>query len=335
MPWTDVGALRQARMGHTATLLTDGRVLVTGGIDPEMVDGAVLRSVEAYVPSTRRWERVARMPTARTQHTATRLADGRVLVVGGYDGSGPSRAVAIFDPATNAWTPARRLAQARHLHAAVRLRDGSVLVAGGAGAGGALSSCERYDPSTNTWTAAPNLPWPRAALELSLVRGGVLAYLGHEGSRGERATAQLRRGAWVPRGLMRSARRDDDGGGAPSVDLPRGQILAVSGYSSGFLRTSERYNGTSWVAAARLRKVHTTGAAAALPRGRVLVCGGSGSGNPLPDAEVWAPGSGWRRTDPMHQGRWVHTATRLRGSGVLVAGGAVPGGDPRRCEIYR
>lgn len=334
MPWTQVGAWRQARMGHTATLLTDGRVLVAGGIDP-VIGGGVLRSAEAYVPSSRSWQRVPRMSAARTQHTATRLGDGRVLVVGGYDGSGPTRAVAIFDPATDSWTAARRLRQARHLHAAVRLRDGSVLVAGGVGTGGARTSCERFTPGTGTWAAAPDLPWPRAALELTVVAGGVLAYLGHEGSRGERATALLRRGAWTPHGSMRSARRDDDGGGAPSVDLPRGQILAISGYSSGFLRTSERYDGAAWVAGGRLRQVHTTGAAAALPRGRVLVCGGSGPADPLPDAEVWTPGGGWRRTDPLHQGRWVHTATRLRGGGVLVAGGAVPHGDARRCEIYR
>ncbi|HEY6888159.1 MAG TPA: kelch repeat-containing protein, partial [Solirubrobacter sp.] len=67
-----------AREGHTATLLLDGRVLVTGGFGD-----AEGRSAELYDPATNTWTPTPNMSTPRVNATATRLLDGRVLVVGG------------------------------------------------------------------------------------------------------------------------------------------------------------------------------------------------------------------------------------------------------------
>jgi hypothetical protein len=71
--------LATARSGHTATLLADGRVLITGG------DAS--SSVEIYDPSTESFAVTGNMSSARSGHTATRLSDGRVLVFGGTVGS--------------------------------------------------------------------------------------------------------------------------------------------------------------------------------------------------------------------------------------------------------
>ena len=74
------GSLTTARLNRTATLLTDGKVLVAGRTDPN----ATLASVELYDPSTGTWSATASMTTARDYHTATLLADGKVLVAGGH-----------------------------------------------------------------------------------------------------------------------------------------------------------------------------------------------------------------------------------------------------------
>ncbi|HZH78867.1 MAG TPA: kelch repeat-containing protein [Archangium sp.] len=89
--------------GYTATLLEDGRVLVTGG-------GVVGTSTAGvYDPESRRWEELGELNIRRTGHTATLLKDGRVLVAGGVflEPRGPSIGVAraeLYDPATGTWS---------------------------------------------------------------------------------------------------------------------------------------------------------------------------------------------------------------------------------------
>ncbi|MEP7040643.1 MAG: kelch repeat-containing protein, partial [Chloroflexota bacterium] len=70
--WTASGAMLEARRGHSATLLKDGRVLVAGGYDL----GKQLTSAELYDPSTGSWNPTAPMAEARTDHSATLLDDG-------------------------------------------------------------------------------------------------------------------------------------------------------------------------------------------------------------------------------------------------------------------
>src|SRR5436190_23571104 len=87
------------------------------------------------------------MALPRKGHTATVLADGRVLIVGGQDGSGVLSAAEIYDPVTQSFQLAGSLAAARYGHTATLLADGRVLIAGGADATGPLSSAEIFDPA--------------------------------------------------------------------------------------------------------------------------------------------------------------------------------------------
>ncbi|WP_437953785.1 kelch repeat-containing protein [Sorangium sp. So ce296] len=91
------------RSGHTATLLADGRVLVTGGA----TDGAEwVATAELYDPTTDAWIPAATMTSERSSHTATLLADGRVLAAGGAPaGAAPSAAAELYDPLSNTWSP--------------------------------------------------------------------------------------------------------------------------------------------------------------------------------------------------------------------------------------
>ena len=94
----------------------------------------------------------APMAAPRRGHTATVLADGRVLIVGGLDGTGALTAAEIFDPSTNSFQAVGRLAFPRYGHTATLLTNGLVLIAGGQNLNGSLNSAELFDPSTGIFS---------------------------------------------------------------------------------------------------------------------------------------------------------------------------------------
>ncbi|HLJ56612.1 MAG TPA: kelch repeat-containing protein [Chthonomonadaceae bacterium] len=130
--WSLGPPMRQDRFRHTATLLRDGRVLITGGYSS--VQGKTLATAEIFAPDTNTFTLLeSTMGDGRMDHTATLLADGRVLIAGGWSSTRNSTVASadIFDPSTNRFTPAAPLPTSRHEHTATLLPDGSVLVAGG------------------------------------------------------------------------------------------------------------------------------------------------------------------------------------------------------------
>ena len=155
--FSPTGSMTTSRDGHTATLLSDGRVLMTGGND--LGDHGVA-SAELYDPETGIFTATGSMTTARALHTATLLSDGRVLIVGGdpaaWTFSGPYHASAeVYDPATGTFTATGSMAVGRELHAASLLSDGRVLVTGGVTESlhaTSLDSAELYDPETGTFS---------------------------------------------------------------------------------------------------------------------------------------------------------------------------------------
>ncbi len=146
--WSKLAPMLDLRASHTATVLSDGRVLVVGG---GKTDGPYLKSTEIYDPATDVWILAAPLTKGRAFHTATLLNDGRVLVVGG---KGKIKQAEVYDPESDTWTLAGETADARSEHAATLLSDGTVLVTGGTGY---LSTSELFDPATNTWTAGEEL----------------------------------------------------------------------------------------------------------------------------------------------------------------------------------
>jgi hypothetical protein len=125
------GSLNTARYGHTATLLSTGKVLVTGGLGTNGIY-APLASAEIYNPSTRKWTFTGSMSVGRTAFAATLLQNGDLLVVGGTGYTANCFATAeIYNPATGSWTATGSMAHPRCLHTATLLPSGEVLVAGG------------------------------------------------------------------------------------------------------------------------------------------------------------------------------------------------------------
>ena len=118
--------------GRTATLLTSGDVLVAGGGHE---DCGRFADAERYVPDSGTFELVAPMTRRRVFHTATRLQDGTILIVGGESESGFSliteATAEIYDPSVARFYLAGSMQKGREGHTATLLNDGRVLLAGG------------------------------------------------------------------------------------------------------------------------------------------------------------------------------------------------------------
>lgn len=156
------GNLVTGRQDHRATLLADGRVLVTGGFTQ---GAAVTDRAELYNPATRTFAEVgARMVSERASHTATLLEDGRVLLCGGWFEPTlgtvlVTQTAELYSPATGGFTPVGNMTKPRTAHAALRLPDGRVLVTGGSRLDGTFltdfDDAEVFDPDTLAFTEHP------------------------------------------------------------------------------------------------------------------------------------------------------------------------------------
>ncbi len=168
-----IGRMAAPRAGHTATLLPDGRVLVAGGAYFDAGSGAVrVAGAELFDPLGGTFSPAPPMRTPRSDHTATLLADGSVLIVGGV--SDPLRGTQVlaaerFDPIANRFVAAGPLASGRAGHTATLLADGSVLVVGDG------ASAVRWDPAQHAFVDGATIAPDRAGhTAVRLADGSVL-----------------------------------------------------------------------------------------------------------------------------------------------------------------
>ena len=136
--WSPAGSLALPHTNHTATLLSNDKVLVAGGTPWQS-------SAELFDWQKGMWSPTGAMAVARKHHTATLLLSGKVLVTGGEPNSLTTLASReLYDPRTGTWSSIPPLAVARTHHTATLLTNGTVIIAGGNG-GGPLNSVELYD----------------------------------------------------------------------------------------------------------------------------------------------------------------------------------------------
>lgn len=146
------GSMNTARMGHSATVLANGKVLVAGGWNGSDLSPIVFASAELYDPVRGKWSFTGSMTVARTGQSAVLLQNGEVLVAGG-DGNTPSTAE-LYNPATGTWTATGSMTTARSADL-ILLPSGEVLAAGGNN--NVPSTAELYNPVSGTWAATGSM----------------------------------------------------------------------------------------------------------------------------------------------------------------------------------
>jgi N-acetylneuraminic acid mutarotase len=239
------------------------------------------------------WIPTGNLNSPRSGHTATLLPNGKVLVVGG-DSSGSAE---LYDPATGTWSVTSSLNIARHLHTTTLLPNGKVLVAGGTTNAnppdfGVTKSAELYDPTTGQWSTTGSLNIARFWHTATLLQNGKVLVAGGAGTDDSLASAELydpSTGTWSVTGSL--------------IDDNQSGRFNFTGEGPG------RYGHTATL----------------LQNGKVLVAGGSNSGDltsTLASAELYDPSTGtWSFTGNLNASRISHTATLLPDGKVLVAGG--------------
>jgi hypothetical protein len=353
--------LANARRAHTATVLTDGRVLVVGG---ELgADTDKLDSVELFDPASETWSALPALPEPRSNHTATLLTDGRVLIAGGGDnasigipsGEEATATALLFDPATGTFSPTGSMAAPRAAHRAELLSDGRVLVVGGGtdmvfGPCGptpncnvavSLASAEFYDPVTGEWSAAESMAEPRVNFTLTALGDGGLLAVGGFSSDADDSLATAERFdpvtlSWSAAGSLSTGDRLHHA----AAGLGSGGVLVAGGKSANVapLAAVERFDVMtgSWAPVAPLDVPRTGAAMLLLQSGHVLHAGGFNqyTYETLPTSAIFAEETGsWTIISPMLTPRIFHTAVLLHDGRVLICGGGTGSFATNLCDL--
>jgi Fe-S cluster assembly iron-binding protein IscA len=168
------GSMNAERWGHTATLLTNGMVLIAGGIRGIDCCGNIghLASAELYDPAAGTFTPTGSMAAARIGHTATLLNNGTVLITGGINSVTILSGAEIYNPANGTFTPTGSMINEREEHVATLLNNGKVLITGGSTNLGFIANAELYDPATGTFTPAGSMTTARGNLTATLLNNG-------------------------------------------------------------------------------------------------------------------------------------------------------------------
>ncbi len=328
--WTTGARMSAPGTGQMEVRLHDGRFLVLGGED--VTDGFPVATAQIYDPLSNTWAYAPNMKTGRIGGTATTLADGDVLVVGGLGPRlGPLRACEVFDPLTSTWSTTTSLPETRFAHSASLLPNGRVLIAGGIVGSEISSSALLFDPATHQWL--PTLPATFAHAQQTAIdlEGGHILLTGGYGAPETYDTGSSQWSATA--GTVHRSH--------PVVmELRDGSVLMAGGVSTGErdLRSASVYHPTTgrWTGTGSLHTARNQAAAALLPNGGVLVAGGEQvTVHVLRSAEIFDPVTNtWNRAAPMRTARDAAVTLPLQDGTSMICGGMNLTGVLSSCETY-
>ncbi len=266
------------------------------------------------------------MATARTEHAAALLANGKVIVAGGLDRPDsvvPVSSAELFDPTTGTWGVTGNMTSVRQSHSATLLPNGKVLVAGGVGMGIGLATAELYDPATGAWTSTGNMTTTRHYHTATTLPNGLVLVVGGRDAAGNVvASAELydpNSGTWTATGSMATIREFHT-----ATLLSNGKVLVAGGSTGNAIASAELYDPGSgaWITTGSLQAARMIHTATLLPNGKVLAAGGYDRSVNHRSAELYDPVAGtWTTTGSMASTRDRHAATLIPNGKVLVSGG--------------
>jgi probable HAF family extracellular repeat protein len=324
--FTPTGQMATPRYAHTATLLQNGKVLISAGVDDQQ---HYYNSAELYDRSTGAFSNTGSLGTIRAGHRAVLLPNGKVLIAGGHRSNDPgsyTNTVELYDPTTGSFSYTGHLNTARGYFAATLLNSGKVLIVGGSNGGGSLSSAELYDPATGTFVPTGNMKIIRGWFPtVSVLPDGKALITGGSESLSAAEIYDPATGTFALTGSMSVARMVHT-----ATFLNNGKVLIAGGTNNAnnvpnYFDTAELYDpgqGTFSATGSMTRKSsHHT--ATLLQDGMLLIAGGS---NAVQDAlnttELYDPATGtFTAIGNMTDRRYYHTATLLMNGEVLIVGG--------------
>ena len=275
--WRMAATPPEVGIGYTTTLLPNGRVLAIGGNTERYGTPVATTATALYAPETDTWTAGTPMHYPRMGQRATLLADGTVLVTGGWSGDGSTAPTERYYPATNTWNLVGVGTVVPAGHAATLLTDGRVLLTGGGDGTNPIAATTIYDPMANTWTAAAPMREPRTGHTATRLPDGTVLVVGGGWpgdvvnsvivERYDPASDTWRSVAPLPR-----ARRDH-----ATTLLTDGTLLVTGGFvEGGFTSAVERYDPQRdrWLPTFGARTQGTGSNVTLLPDGTVLTVNG-------------------------------------------------------------
>ena len=346
--WSSTGTMISARDGHTATILTNGKILAAGGTN----NGVALTSAELYNSAVGTWASTGSMSVARSHARAILLPNGSVLVMGGCVNdclSATTNGAELYNPNTGTFTATGSMVQARAEFGVALLANGQVLVAGGCTAydvNGCLVTTNRaeiYNPATGSWKATGALRGARHAMTATLLTTGkVLVAGGATAAMDALNSSEIYDPAaktWTLGAKMVTARSD-----YASIMLGTGNFLFTGGENINgvSINKAELYNPSTgkFTATGNMTATRVEHTAVLLSNGKVLVSGGNNQtvngATPLASAELYNPTTGtWSATGSMSNARVGHTSTVLHNGNVVNSGGSDAVNELDSAELYR